>query len=106
MEQSMRSTHKFLLGYIPYTLVAVAILYSLISSSRSWAAVLAGGIIFIAWSIALLLCQLVILYLPWMGTKLRFHIACGLVTVANFFIAPLLVMSLAWVFGLLARLAT
>lgn len=49
MEDKISARQKLVMGYIPYTLLAILLVLLLVSLSHSWAAELAGAVIFIAW---------------------------------------------------------
>lgn len=107
-EEKMRIRQKLVTGYIPYTLAAMLLVLLFVLASHSWAAQLAGGVIFVGWSFGLLLCQLAILCLPGGsdGDKSQFHIGCVLVTGANLFVSPLVVALLIWLASQVIRAST
>ena len=79
--------YKLTRGYLPYTLIPILITLCIVALSNSWAAVLAGGVIFIILSSFLVIFQLVIFKLP-TKSKMKFHLYCFSATLFNIFITP------------------
>lgn len=74
-------------GYLPYTLGPIFLIFCGISYSRSSAAIMAGGVIFIFFSFVLLLFQLFIFALP-TRNKWVFHGCCLALTLFNTLVMP------------------
>lgn len=84
---------KLVLGYIPFTLLAIAGIVVAISRSTSWEAVLGGGIFILIWSIAIALLQLLILFVD---LRSRFFLKCAAITVFSVVGGPLLLQGSYW----------
>jgi len=92
-------------GYLPYTTIAITVAFLIISGSRSWGAVLTGGVIFIAWSVGICICQLAILFVPY-PDKSGFHSTSVLITLASMLLAPLVIGVLIWLISAVSKLAS
>ena len=81
---------RFLRGYLPFTGLALAVAFALVSLSGSWAAVLVGGVIFLAWASWIVTTQLAVLVVP-LGA--RYYRRCAVVTACCQVVAPMLLLS-------------
>jgi hypothetical protein len=86
---------KVFAGYLPFTALAIATAIAIVGLSKSWAAVLAGGVILLIWSALIALSQLLILFLK---VDSRFYLKCVAVTVFSMFGAPFAVGGINKVF--------
>ena len=86
-----RPGRRFLFGYLPFTAAALAIAYAIIMTSQAWAALLAGGILLLAWSVLLLISQLVILFVRY---DAWFFLKAAAITLFNLFGTPFLAAGL------------
>lgn len=76
---------------MPFTAAALVAAFAVITTSSSWAAVLAGGILLLAWSVLLLVSQLLILFVRY---DARFFLKAGAITLFNLFGTPFVVAGL------------
>lgn len=106
MTEQMSTREKLVTGYLPYTLGSLFVVFALVSLSSSWAAVLAGGIIFLVWAFGISVFQLAILFLPGDDDgRARFHAHCIGITFASVFVAPIFLGMLAWLVALVFQLS-
>lgn len=90
MESS--AAYKFKKGYLPYTLIPILLIFAVMALSNSWSANLGGGIVALILSAHLIVFQLAIFHLS--VEKIDdFHMYCLLITFANIFITPLVLVA-------------
>lgn len=86
---------KLLFGYLPFTAGAIVVAWLLLAASRSWSAVLAGGVLLVFWLVAIALSQLLILCVR---RDAHFVLKCIGITAFSLFGAPL-VLAFAYTAG-------
>jgi hypothetical protein len=82
---------RFLFGYLPFTAVALGLAFAIVAASESWVALLAGGVVLLAWSLLVLITQLPILLVKYDS---RFLLKASAITLFNLFGTPFLVAAL------------
>jgi hypothetical protein len=88
-------SRKLLFGYLPFTAGAIVVAWLLLAASRSWSAVLAGGVLLVFWVAAIMLSQLLILCVK---RDACFVPKCIGITAFSLFVAPL-VLAFAYTAG-------